>query len=36
LLKVVEAALLGGALALTQLGRSRRGAAFEKHRMSPA
>jgi hypothetical protein len=31
LLKVVEAALLGGALALTQLGRSRRGAAFEKH-----
>jgi hypothetical protein len=31
LLKVVEAALRGGALALTQLGRSRRGAAFEKH-----
>lgn len=31
LLKVVEAALLGGSLALTQLGRSRRGAAFEKH-----
>jgi hypothetical protein len=31
LLKVVEAALMGGALSLTQLGRRRRGGAFEKH-----
>lgn len=33
LLKVVEAALAGGALSLTQLGRSRRGSAFEKHQI---
>jgi hypothetical protein len=31
LLRVVEAALVGGALSLTQLGRRRRGGAFEKH-----
>jgi len=33
LLKVVEAALAGGALSLTQLGRRRRGAAYEKHQI---
>ena len=33
LLKVVEAALAGGALSLTQLGRRRRGTAHEKHQI---
>jgi hypothetical protein len=33
LLRVVEAALAGGALSLTQLGRRRRGTAHEKHQI---